>query len=50
MRVLRGGSWNNEPWTLRLANRRRGPADVRDSDFGSDTYSDDGFRIARSLP
>ena len=40
-RVLRGGSWNNEPRGLRAANRSWGEA--------GDRYVDDGFRVARTL-
>ena len=41
-RVLRGGSWYNEPRYLRSANRDRYTADNR--------FNSLGFRIARSLP
>ena len=41
-RVLRGGSWLDEPWLLRSANRSWNTAGNRDFSFG--------FRIARSLP
>ena len=40
-RVLRGGSWVNEPWNLRSAIRSRDSAGFRG--YG------DGFRIARTL-
>ena len=40
-RVLRGGSWNQEPWTLRAAYRGANSQDMRGS------YS--GFRVARTL-
>ncbi len=41
-RVLRGGSWNNNPRNLRAANRNRYTT-------GNRNYND-GFRIARTLP
>ncbi len=40
-RVVRGGSWLDEPHTLRSANRGKGAPDFRANDFG--------FRVARSL-
>ena len=40
-RVLRGGSWDSEPWGLRSANRYWYSSGVR-SDFL-------GFRVARTL-
>ena len=40
-RMLRGGSWNGNPWYSRSAIRLRGPAGDRFSNFG--------FRIARTL-
>ncbi len=40
-RVLRGGSWINEPWYLRAASRLRNTTGSR-SDY-------DGFRVARTL-
>ncbi len=41
-RVIRGGSWINEPGRLRSSNRSRLGAANRDLNFG--------FRVARSLP
>jgi formylglycine-generating enzyme required for sulfatase activity len=41
LRVLRGGSWTNDPAHLRSASRNRFRPDIR--------YSDIGFRLARSL-
>ena len=42
-RVLRGGSWRDDPRSLRAAYRRSGDATFRD-------FSDDeGFRVARTL-
>ena len=41
-RVLRGGSWNNNPRNLRAASRNKYTT-------GSRSYND-GFRIARTLP
>ncbi|MDE0342456.1 MAG: SUMF1/EgtB/PvdO family nonheme iron enzyme [Deltaproteobacteria bacterium] len=41
MRVLRGGSWDFNPWNLRAANRSRITTDDRDYDVG--------FRVARTL-
>ncbi len=41
-RVLRGGSWNNNPRNLRAANRNK-------YSTGNQNYND-GFRIARTLP
>ena len=41
-RVLRGGSWNNNPNNLRAANRNRNSPDNRNNN--------NGFRLARSLP
>ena len=41
LRVLRGGSWNNNPRYLRVANRGRG-----DPAFSG---NDDGFRCARAV-
>jgi formylglycine-generating enzyme required for sulfatase activity len=38
-RVLRGGSWNSDPWALRAAGRLR---------FTDELYSI-GFRVARTL-
>jgi formylglycine-generating enzyme required for sulfatase activity len=40
-RVLRGGSWNNNPRSLRAANRIKYGLDAR--------YSNVGFRVARSV-
>jgi len=40
-RVLRGGSWNVIPWSLRSANRVRDRPDIR--------YIINGFRVARTL-
>ena len=40
-RVLRGGSWGNEPDDVRSANRSRDAADRRDSDVG--------FRLSRTV-
>ena len=40
-RVLRGGSWNNEPRSMRAANRNRYTTGVRNTFLG--------FRIARTL-
>jgi len=39
--VLRGGSWNSEPWLLRSALRSRDTAGIRGFDIG--------FRVARTL-
>ncbi len=41
-RVVRGGSWNNNPDNLRSANRNRNPTDNRNNNLG--------FRVARTLP
>lgn len=41
VRVLRGGSWVNDPWILRSANRNWDGTDYR--------YDDFGFRVARTL-
>jgi formylglycine-generating enzyme required for sulfatase activity len=40
-RVLRGGAWNNDPWTLRVGARNRGVAGYRGNGVG--------FRLARTL-
>jgi formylglycine-generating enzyme required for sulfatase activity len=40
-RVLRGGSWNDDPKYLRAANRHQGAADARTNALG--------FRVARTL-
>ena len=40
-RVLRGGSWNNQPRNLRSANRNRNNTDNRNNN--------NGFRVARTL-
>ncbi len=40
-RVLRGGSWKNQPRQIRVSNRGRLPPDDREDD--------DGFRCARNL-
>lgn len=40
-RVIRGGSWADEPWLLRSANREWNPKDLR-------TYTV-GFRVAQTL-
>lgn len=40
-RVLRGGSWINEPWNLRSTYRHRNTIDYR--------YNSIGFRVARTL-
>ncbi len=40
-RVLRGGSWDDDPQNLRSADRNWNPADFR--------ISDSGFRLARTL-
>jgi formylglycine-generating enzyme required for sulfatase activity len=40
-RVLRGGSWQQEPRSLRSAHRSHNPAPNRTGDFG--------FRVARTL-
>jgi formylglycine-generating enzyme required for sulfatase activity len=42
VRVLRGGSWHNQPMLLRCACRGRSAPDGRSSDYG--------FRCARDLP
>ena len=42
IRVLRGGSWNNVPWSLRSAYRFRNYTAIRFNII-------DGFRIARTL-
>ena len=41
-RVLRGGSWNNNPWSVRSANRNRYWTTLRDYGIG--------FRISRTHP
>jgi formylglycine-generating enzyme required for sulfatase activity len=41
LRVLRGGSWDDDPWNLRSANRNWG-----DPAFRSILV---GFRVARTL-
>jgi hypothetical protein len=41
-RVLRGGSWNNNPRNLRSANRNRNQPDNRNNN--------NGFRVASTLP
>ena len=41
VRVLRGGSWNDEPWYLRSANRLGDSSGVRNNIYG--------FRVARTL-
>ena len=33
-RVVRGGSWNNNPQNLRTANRKRNTADNRNNNLG----------------
>jgi formylglycine-generating enzyme required for sulfatase activity len=40
-RVIRGGSWTNDPQDLRAASRGSFPTDFRDFNFG--------FRLARTL-
>jgi formylglycine-generating enzyme required for sulfatase activity len=40
-RVVRGGSWNIDPWFLRAARRLRGSTELRGNDLG--------FRVARTL-
>ncbi|MEA3439050.1 MAG: SUMF1/EgtB/PvdO family nonheme iron enzyme [Chloroflexota bacterium] len=40
--MLRGGSWNNNPDNLRVANRNNNDP--------TDTNNNIGFRCARSLP
>jgi formylglycine-generating enzyme required for sulfatase activity len=40
-RVVRGGSWNNNPDNLRSANRNRNNTDNRNNNLG--------FRVARTL-
>jgi hypothetical protein len=40
-RVVRGGSWNNNPENLRSANRNRNTTDNRNNNLG--------FRVARTL-
>ncbi|KPA09569.1 Sulphatase-modifying factor domain protein, partial [Candidatus Magnetomorum sp. HK-1] len=35
LRVLRGGSWNNNPWNVRSANRNRSEPTTRFSDIGA---------------
>ncbi len=40
-RVLRGGSWNNNPQNLRSANRNRNTTDNRNNNIG--------FRVGRTL-
>jgi len=40
-RVLRGGSWNNNPQNLRAANRNRNPTDNRNNNIG--------FRVGSTL-
>ena len=42
MHVLRGGSWNSPPRSVRAAFRARLESEVR--------FGDNGFRVARSLP
>ncbi|MDZ4739442.1 MAG: hypothetical protein SGJ03_05995 [Alphaproteobacteria bacterium] len=42
MRVLRGGSWNNNPWKVRSANRNRDTATNRNNNTG--------FRVASTPP
>jgi formylglycine-generating enzyme required for sulfatase activity len=39
-RVLRGGSWNNEPENMRSANRNRNDTDNRNDNIG--------FRLAQA--
>jgi formylglycine-generating enzyme required for sulfatase activity len=41
-RVLRGGSWNNEPENLRASNRDRGTTDGRNGNLG--------FRLVQDIP
>jgi hypothetical protein len=41
LRVLRGGSWNNNPQNLRSANRNRNQPDNRNNNIG--------FRVASTL-
>ncbi len=41
LRVLRGGSWSDDPQILRAAYRLRGSTDIRDNSIG--------FRLARTL-
>jgi len=41
-RVLRGGSWYNDPFDLRVSNRLRISPDFRNNDFG--------IRCSRSSP
>ena len=43
IRVLRGGSWNGNPQSLRAAGRVAYVASLRNDDVG-------GFRLARTLP
>ena len=40
-RVVRGGSWNNNPQNLRTANRNGNPADNRNNNLG--------FRVGSTL-
>ena len=40
-RVVRGGSWNNNPQNLRSANRNRNTTDNRNNNLG--------FRVGRTL-
>jgi formylglycine-generating enzyme required for sulfatase activity len=40
-RVLRGGSWNNNPQNLRSANRNRNQPDNRNNNIG--------FRLASTI-
>jgi len=42
VRVVRGGSWNDDPWYLRAAVRSKNGADYRSDRIG--------FRLARTLP
>ena len=40
-RILRGGSWDSNPWNIRSFSRGRGAIDYRNNDAG--------FRVARTL-
>jgi formylglycine-generating enzyme required for sulfatase activity len=48
-RVIRGGSWNNNPQNLRSANRNNNSPDNRNNNVGFRLLSTSGLPVKRRL-